>query len=184
MFVSAVLIRLKDLFSLRIRVPRRDTILFPLPLRCYMLLMWGEKRTMALAVGGKRHWVFLIKADISCYKVTLLIFRKFLWKIAFKFVSHPGKKQENHFYSPSIRRDNLDSMISYFSLICKGLIHCWPKFLHRDKTRMVSKQPEITDMRIQSFSILHKSQEVHSAGQMDGRCMMRRLGPLQTDETA
>ena len=48
---------------------------------------------MVLAVGGKKHWVFLIKAGISCYKVTLLIITQFLWNMVFKFVSHPWKKR-------------------------------------------------------------------------------------------
>lgn len=74
-------------------------------------------------------------------------------------------------------------MIGNISLICKGLIHCWPKFLHSDQRRIVSKQPEITDMRIQSFSILHKSQEVYSADQLNGGYMMSSVEPLQDHQS-
>lgn len=65
MIFPAVLNRLKDikyLHSHRIKVPYRDTIkFFPLPPHWYMLLMWDGKRAMTLAVGGKKHWIFLIK---------------------------------------------------------------------------------------------------------------------------
>lgn len=92
-----------------------------------MLLMWGRKRTVALAFGSNKHWVFLIKAGISYYKMTFFIITEFLWNIVFKSVSHPwGEKKENHCYSPYIQQDNLECMIGYNSLIYKGLIHCWP----------------------------------------------------------
>lgn len=124
MVISAVLIRLKDIkcnFHF-LRVPYRETILFPLPPHYCMLIMWvGGERTMALAVGRKKHWVFLIKAGISCYKVTLLIITQFLWNTVFKFVSHPWKKRIT-----SVIVCIFNRTICLYFLICMGLICCWP----------------------------------------------------------
>lgn len=122
-----VLIILKDikypLNSHWMRVPPRDMIFIS---HCYMSLMWGRKITMALAVGVKKNWVFWRKQAFLAMKQHCSL-SQFLWNIVFKFVSHPwGGGKETQYYSPYIQQDNLESMIGCISLICKGLIHCWP----------------------------------------------------------
>lgn len=69
-------------------------------------------------------WLWVIKADISCYKMTLLIITELFWNMVFKFVSYPWKKRRTQCYSPYIQQDNLESIIDYISLLCKGLICC------------------------------------------------------------
>jgi hypothetical protein len=66
--------------------------------------------------------------------------------LTYNLFSHPWFKRmkETQCYSSHQQWANLESVIGYICLIYKELICWWPEFLHSSKTRIVSRQQEIT----------------------------------------